>query len=73
MKLPEIGQRYKRKFDDKRVFVIVKVISGKVSNTGCEQYEIRDEADLNYRAHREGWNYDEYTFNDEFDLMNEGK
>jgi len=67
-KMPVVGERYRRKFDNKRTFIVVKVMADKNSSTGCEQYDIRDENDLNYRAFFRGeWNYDELTFKDEFE------
>jgi hypothetical protein len=66
-KMPEVGARFKRKLDLKRIFVLVKIIPGKESATGCEEYDLRDESDLNYRALDRDYNYNEISLFEEFE------
>ena len=69
-KMPVVGKRYKRNFDSKRTYIIVRVISGKDSRTGCETYDIRDENDLNYKAmFNDEFMFDEITFKYEFEEL----
>ena len=68
--MPVVGKRYKRNFDSKRTYIIVRVISGKDSRTGCETYDIRDENDLNYKAmFNDEFMFDEITFKYEFEEL----
>ena len=69
IKLPEVGKRYHRKFDKKRTYVLVKIIPGEVSVTGCEEFVLRDVNDLNYRAFDGDFNYTDLTFWNSFEEL----
>lgn len=68
-KLPEVGNRYRRKFDTQRTYVLTEIITGGNSPTGCEEFVLRDESDLNYRALEHGYNFNDLNFWNHFEEL----